>query len=105
MTYAIVAAGEISGAVRIRRIAESTSFEFGIWLGRSARGLGIGTVALAQTIRKARAAGCRELRAQTTTGNVPALGLLRSHGFRLTPPSEGTVEAVLAIDAAPDETP
>lgn len=97
-TYAILVAGNVCGSIRLKRTAGPTSLEFGIWLRRSARGLGIGTVAVNQAVENARDAGCTELRAQTTTEHLAALHLLRARGFDLSPQRDGMVEAVLPIE-------
>src|SRR3954447_8170607 len=40
-TWAVVVDGEVAGAVRLHRTAETGTAETGIWLARSARGRGV----------------------------------------------------------------
>jgi RimJ/RimL family protein N-acetyltransferase len=71
-----------------------------MWLARSARGRGIGVRALAAVVGTARSLGYAELRAETSSGNRPALAVLTAAGFVLDPPDEaGVVVARLALTA------
>ena len=81
-TWAVAAGQEIVGAVRLKRTAEPDALETGIWLTRAARGKGIGRRAIAAALGRARDLGAREVRADTSPGNVGALAVLRALGFR-----------------------
>jgi RimJ/RimL family protein N-acetyltransferase len=83
-TWAVLADGEVVGAVRLKRTETPGVVETGIWLTRSSRGRGIGQQAIGAVVAEAAAHGARTLRAQTTRGNVAAQALLRRLGFRLT---------------------
>jgi RimJ/RimL family protein N-acetyltransferase len=80
-TWAVEADGAVVGSVRLKRTAEPGVFETGIWLTRGARGRGVGRQALAAVLREAAASGGREVRADTTADNGPALAVLRALGF------------------------
>jgi len=45
-TWAIVEDGHVQGSLRLKRTADPTSLELGVWLTRSARGRGVGTRAV-----------------------------------------------------------
>ncbi|WP_461190107.1 GNAT family N-acetyltransferase [Arthrobacter sp. Z4-13] len=107
--WGILADGSLAGSIRLRRIesggtgsasAESngiTVAETGIWLGRSFRSRGIGTVAFRLVLGEARKAGVARVTARTLTGNVGAQRLLASAGAVLTPDDDGTVSAVVVL--------
>jgi RimJ/RimL family protein N-acetyltransferase len=97
LMFAIVADGDIAGMIRLSRTEDPTVLETGIWLGRSARGMGIGSSALARLVAEAAAAGASAVVAETTAGNVAAMRALRRHGARLTYPDRPTA----APEAAP----
>lgn len=88
-TWAIVAGDRVVGSVRLRHTEVPLILETGIWLTRPARGRGAGTAAMAEVVGRAGASGARILRADTTAGNVGALGILRRLGFELTPGEDG----------------
>ncbi|PPK70818.1 GNAT family N-acetyltransferase [Actinokineospora auranticolor] len=81
--YAVEAEGSLTGMIRMARISPDEA-ETGMWLGRSARGKGIGTAALRALLAEAAAAGVRTIVADTSTGNAAALGALRTCGATLT---------------------
>jgi RimJ/RimL family protein N-acetyltransferase len=83
-TWAVLADGEVVGAVRLKRTDVPGVVETGIWLTRSVRGRGVGQQAVGAVVDEAAACGARVLRAETTRGNAAALALLRRLGFRLT---------------------
>jgi len=97
--FAIVADGAVVGMIRMSRCGSLEIMETGLWLGRSARGRGIGTAALRAVLAEAAAAGAHTVVADTTTGNEPALRMLRGCGAQLTPHEEGSerVDAVLRL--------
>ena len=104
-TWAVVVDGAVAGAVRLRHTGlpgggGDGGAETGMWLARSARGRGIGARALAAVVGTARSLGYAELRAETSSGNRPALAVLTAAGFVLDPPDEaGVVVARLALTA------
>ena len=95
--YAIMVDGEIAGFMRLKRLA--TVAETGMWLGRSWRGKGVGAAALRRLLREAACAGFVKVVADTTPGNVAALGVLRGAGARIVIAGD-RVYAEMAIDPA-----
>jgi RimJ/RimL family protein N-acetyltransferase len=71
------------GSVRLKRADEHGFMETGIWLTRLSRGRGVAVAAMAAVLQEAAAAGARGIRADTTTDNFGALGVLRHLGFEL----------------------
>ena len=96
--FAILAEGAVAGMIRLARTAEPTVYETGMWLGRAYRGQGLGTAAVRALLARAAAVGATAVVADTTPGNVAALGALRRCGAVLTP-RDGKVYAELAIPA------
>ncbi|KAF4405840.1 MULTISPECIES: GNAT family N-acetyltransferase [Streptomyces] len=96
-TYAVVAGGEVVGSARLaRRGGAPGELETGLWLGRSARGLGIGTAVLRAVLAEAARAGARAVVADTNSGNRAAIAALRRCGAELTTDHEtGRVAARL----------
>jgi RimJ/RimL family protein N-acetyltransferase len=80
-TWAIAVRGDVVGSVRLKRMAEPDVLETGIWLTRSARGHGVGRRAVAAVVERARAAGARAVRADTSVHNAPARAILERLGF------------------------
>ncbi|MCN0150833.1 GNAT family N-acetyltransferase [Salinispora arenicola] len=98
--YAVLAAGEVVGVIRMTRCDEPGAVETGLWLGRSARGQGIGSAALRELLNEAAAAGMRRVVAETTPDNRGALSVLASCGAKLRE-ADGQVHAELCLDATP----
>lgn len=97
-TWAVLAAGDVVGSVRLRRTQEPGVLETGAWLTRAARGQGRGRAALTALLEQARTDGARAVRADTTAGNAAALGVLQRLGAVLTCSLDGTaVRAVLPL--------
>lgn len=94
-SWAVVCEGIPAGSVRLKRTAEGTA-ETGIWLGRSFRGRGVGSAALALVLVEARHAGLRQVLARTTAGNIGAQRLLAGAGAQLTHDS-GAVGAAVVL--------
>lgn len=94
--YAILVGADVLGMIRMTRRAEPETVETGIWLGRSARGLGLGAAALRSLLAEAAGAGARRVVAETTAGNRPALSLLRRCGAELHT-HDGTVRAEIRL--------
>ncbi|GAA3929170.1 hypothetical protein GCM10023085_08180 [Actinomadura viridis] len=87
VTYAIEAGGEVVGAARLEhREPPGTPgvLEAGVWLGRSARGLGIGTAVVRALLAETAASGAATMIAETTAGNAAAVAALRRLGASLT---------------------
>ncbi|MCZ7415382.1 MULTISPECIES: GNAT family N-acetyltransferase [unclassified Streptomyces] len=68
--------------------------EAGVWLGRSARGAGVGRAVLAGLTAEARAAGFAELVAHTTPDNAGARRLLEGCGARASVTAQGVTARV-----------
>lgn len=82
ITFAVAADGQIVGSARLERKTPSV-LEAGLWLGRSARGHGIGTTVMPILIEEASKAGAVTVVAETTTVNLAARGVLGHSGGRL----------------------
>lgn len=81
--YLVMAEGRAVGMARLARGDAPGVLETGIWLGRSARGLGYGTETLRLLVDEARERGATALVAETTTANKPAIGALRNLGAKV----------------------
>lgn len=88
-TWAVVVDERVVGSVRLKRTETPGVLETGAWLTRAARGRGVGRAAAAAVLREAAAAGADAVRADTTTGNAAALGVLYRLGFRLVAAENG----------------
>ncbi|GIJ21756.1 GNAT family N-acetyltransferase [Micromonospora lutea] len=95
--YAIRAGGEVVGMIRMSRRDEPGVAEVGMWLGRSARGQGLGPAALRQLLDVAAAAGMRRVVAETTHDNRGALSALRKCGAELREVG-GRIHAEICLD-------
>lgn len=82
-TWAVVVDGTIVGSVRLKVTAREGCLEMGAWLGRVARGRGIGRQALAALVEQAVLARAKEVCAETTTANIGALAVLRHLNFEI----------------------
>ncbi|SCF20194.1 Acetyltransferase (GNAT) family protein [Micromonospora chaiyaphumensis] len=97
--YAIVAGGEVVGMVRMTRCDEPGTVETGMWLGRSARGQGLGAAALRELLHAAAAAGMHSVVAETTPDNQGAVSVLRKCGAELRE-ENGKLRAKMCLDSA-----
>ncbi|MEH1099671.1 GNAT family N-acetyltransferase [Micromonospora sp. CPCC 205561] len=98
--YAILAGGEVVGMIRMTLRDEPGTVESGMWLGRSARGQGIGVAALRELLNEAAAAGMRLVVAETTADNRGAVSVLRKCGAKLR--EDGAkVHAEICLDSPP----
>jgi RimJ/RimL family protein N-acetyltransferase len=97
--YAIIAGGEVVGMVRMTRCAEPGTVETGMWLGRSARGRGLGAATLRELLHAAAAAGMHTVVAETTPDNRGAISVLRKCGAELREDA-GKLRAKMCLDAA-----
>lgn len=95
--YAIRAGGEVVGMIRMSRTDEPDTVETGIWLGRSARGQGIGVAALRALLIEAAGVGASRVVADTTAGNDAALGVLSRCGAKITRDGD-RIRAELLLD-------
>jgi RimJ/RimL family protein N-acetyltransferase len=95
--YAILAAGEVVGMIRMARRDEPGTVETGIWLGRSARGQGLGAAALRELLNAAAAVGMHTVVAETTPANSGALSVLRKLGAKLREDGD-RVHAEISLD-------
>ncbi|WBB66132.1 GNAT family N-acetyltransferase [Micromonospora sp. WMMD812] len=98
--YAILAGGEVVGMVRMALRDEPGTVETGMWLGRSARGQGIGGAALRELLNEAAAAGMRAVVAETTRENTGALSVLEKSGAKLRADGD-KVYAEICLDSTP----
>lgn len=81
VAWAVRSGGRVLGAVRLRRTAPGEA-EIGIWLVRAARGMGVGTRAVAFALARARQHDdLLRVGATTSAENVAAQALLRRLGF------------------------
>jgi RimJ/RimL family protein N-acetyltransferase len=96
-SWAVLADGDVVGAVRLKRIPGSNAAEVGLWLTRAARGRGIGRGAVTSALAEARARGVEAVRADTTATNRRALAVLAALGFECTSVEDGVVIAWLAL--------
>ena len=109
-TWAVVVGNAVVGSVRLKCTNEPGVLETGVWLTRSSRGRGVAVAAMAAVLRTAAALGAQGVRADTTTGNTSALGVLRRLGFDLEVADGDCVRALLMFDrdvrtaAAPSQT-
>ena len=71
-----------------------------MWLGRSARGQGIGAAALRELLNAAARAGMRAVVAETTPDNIGAVSVLRKCGAKLRE-DDGKVRAEICLDSTP----
>ncbi|MFB9239820.1 GNAT family N-acetyltransferase [Plantactinospora siamensis] len=95
--FAIHAGDEVVGMIRMSRTDTPGSVETGMWLGRSARGQGIGMAALQALLDEAVRSGASRVVANTTSGNGAALAVLSRCGAVLR--SDGSaVRAELRLD-------
>jgi [ribosomal protein S5]-alanine N-acetyltransferase len=98
-TWAVLCGGTLAGSVRLKRdtSAQKPTAETGIWLGRSFRSRGVGTVALGLVLAEARHQGLKRVTARTLAGNHGARRLLAAAGAALTELDDGTVLAVVEL--------
>jgi len=94
-TWAVVVGSAVVGSVRLKCTNEQGVLETGIWLTRGSRGRGVAAAAMVAVLRKAAALGAQGVRADTTTGNTSALGVLRRLGFDLEVTDGDCVRALL----------
>ena len=96
---AIVVDGRLMGVGRLAALERPHRYEVGLWLGRNARGRGIGSAALRALRAQATALGARSVVALTTATNPAALGALRRVGATVfAGGEEGAVHAELLPD-------
>ncbi|MBQ1014483.1 GNAT family N-acetyltransferase, partial [Micromonospora sp. M51] len=98
--YAILVGGEVMGMVRMTRCDEPGTVETGMWLGRSARGQGIGAAALRELLNAAARAGMRVVVAETTPDNIGAVAVLEKCGAKLHE-DDGKIRAQICLDSTP----
>lgn len=98
--YAILVGGEVVGMIRMARRDEPGTVETGMWLGRSARGQGVGAAALRELLNEAAAAGMRLVVAETTRDNSGAIAVLEKCGAKLREDGD-RVHAEICLDSTP----
>lgn len=84
LAYGILCNSDVVGMIRMARSDGPDTLETGMWLGRSARGRGIGVRALRLLLDEAAPTGARAIVAETTSSNVAAIGVLRRCGATFT---------------------
>lgn len=94
--FAIRVGSDVVGMIRMSRTDDPDAFETGMWLGKSARGQGIGVAALRALLTEAERAGARCVVANTTVDNGAAVGALRRCGAAIQTDGDG-VRARLAV--------
>ncbi|MFC0008055.1 GNAT family N-acetyltransferase [Micromonospora siamensis] len=98
LMFAVVAGGEVVGMVRMTRCDAPGVVEAGMWLGRSARGQGLGAAALRELLNRAAAAGMRTVVAETAPDNAGAVSVLRKCGAKLRS-GGGKLRAEMCLDS------
>ncbi|MFD9893141.1 GNAT family N-acetyltransferase [Amycolatopsis sp. NPDC059027] len=93
-TWVIDVDGRAVGAARLEPAGDAV--EAGIWLGRSARGQGVGRQVVTALLDAARTGGATRFVASTTTGNAAARRLLTNAGADLAVHG-GDVDATLDL--------
>jgi RimJ/RimL family protein N-acetyltransferase len=89
-TFAVWYGSQVAGSARLEA-KPNGEFEIGLWLAASQRGRGTGQAALRALLPLARDKGASVLVANTTSGNVTALGVLARAGFAVGDPHEGGI--------------
>lgn len=99
-TAAIRVNGRMIGATRLHRASPEAPdrLEWGIWLARSSRGLGLGDAVLRLIAARARMVGASRLVAETTATNAPMIATLRRAGAILSKGADGVVHAEILLD-------
>lgn len=100
LMFAVCAGGEVVGMIRMTRRDAPGVVETGMWLGRSARGQGLGAAALRELLNAAAAAGMHSVVAETTPDNLGAVAVLRNCGAKLRE-DDDRVYAEISLDATP----
>ncbi|MFJ6195978.1 GNAT family N-acetyltransferase [Micromonospora sp. NPDC092111] len=100
LMFAVLAGAEVVGMVRMTRCDAPGVVETGMWLGRSARGQGLGVATLRELLNAAAGAGMHSVVADTTRANVGAVSVLRSCGAKLLEHGD-KVHAEISLDATP----
>ncbi|MCU1518610.1 MAG: family acetyltransferase [Pseudarthrobacter sp.] len=103
-SWAVMCDGVPAGSIRLKRTTAGTA-ETGIWLARSCRGRGIGSIALGLVTAEARRAGLLHVVAQTTAGNLAALRLLAAAGAHITHGDGGAVSAAVDVSHRQPQAP
>jgi RimJ/RimL family protein N-acetyltransferase len=102
VTFAVAADGKIAGSARLGCKDHPAVLEAGLWLARSARGRGIGTVILHALADEAVKAGAVTVTAETTATNPAALAVLCCRGSLITVNEDsGRVHAGLRLAQLP----
>lgn len=97
-TAAIRVDGQVVGATRLHRSAETTGdLEYGVWLAKAVRGRGLSGLILGLVAQRAAQAGASRLIANTTAGNEPALRTLRRAGAELQRGEDDGVHATISL--------
>lgn len=104
-TCAIRLDGHVVGASRLRRTTASdpSEVEWGIWLVKLARGLGLARVVLWLAANRAVLSGASTLLARTTIDNEPALRVLQRANATIDHGANGTVFARLELGTHSNE--
>ncbi len=81
--YGIKIDGLLAGFIRMKLTDRAGVVETGLWIGRTWRGLGAGTAALRELVKEAARLRMHTVIADTTAGNMAAIGALRRIGATL----------------------
>ncbi|MFC8531405.1 GNAT family N-acetyltransferase [Nocardia sp. NPDC057227] len=82
LTFVVLESAAVVGAARLRPTGAG-EFETGIWLGRGARGRGVGRAVVALLRAEALRAGARRMVATTTPENAAARALMDGASVRV----------------------
>jgi RimJ/RimL family protein N-acetyltransferase len=92
VSFAVAVDGAFVGVARLARKGDGR-LEAGAWLGRSARGRGVGTAVLELLLQEAARLEASELIAETTAENVAAIAVLTRRSARLSVEASGAILA------------
>lgn len=100
-TAAVLVDARVVGATRLQRASAAApdELECGIWLARSARGLGLGSAVLGLLRARAAELGAARLVARTTSDNAAVMALLRRAGAVVAEAGQGAVRAEIQLHA------
>ena len=94
-TFAIAASGRVVGAARLCPVEKRAgTAEAGVWIGRSHRGVGVGSAVLDLLLDRARAAGFSSVYVSTTAHNLAVRALMAGIGVDLARDGDGLTACV-----------
>jgi len=96
-SYVVLVDGFVVGAARLAPVSGSDDLKAGVWLGRSYRRGGIGTVVFALLRTQALEQGAQRIIANTTIDNIGTNRILTRGGTALSSNGETGVRAVIDL--------